>query len=61
MSSYYDSELILYLNGMNKDSMYKNLEKLRSISDSEAEDIILELMDFVVGYCAPNLSIFNMD
>lgn len=48
-------------NGMNKDSMYENLEKLRSISDSETEDIILELMDFVVGYCNSGLSIFNMD
>lgn len=45
-------------NGMDKDSMYANLEKLRSRSDSETEDILLELMDFVVGYCNPDLSIF---
>jgi len=44
--------------GMDKDSMLENLEKLRSESDSETEDILLELMDFVVGYCNPNLSIF---
>lgn len=44
--------------GMGKNSMLENLEKLREISDSETEDILLELMDFVVGYCNPNLSIF---
>ncbi|MFY0519815.1 hypothetical protein [Lysinibacillus sp. UGB7] len=44
--------------GMSKDSMLENLEKLRGISDSEIEDILLDLMDFVVGYCNPNLSIF---
>ena len=44
--------------GMDKNSMYESLEKLRSSSDSETEDILLELMDFVVGYCNPNLSIF---
>lgn len=43
---------------MGKNSMLENLEKLREISDSETEDILLELMDFVVGYCNPNLSIF---
>ena len=45
-------------NGMDKDSMLANLEKLRSGSDSETEDILLDLMDFVVGFCNPNLSIF---
>lgn len=45
-------------NGMDKDSMLENLEKLRSGSDSETEDILLELMDFVAGYCNPSLSIF---
>ncbi len=46
------------IDGMDKDSMIKNLEELRNISDSEVEDILLELMDFVVGYCKPNLAIF---
>ena len=45
--------------GMDKDSMVRNLEKLRNGSDTETEDILLELMDFVVGYCNPDLSIFN--
>lgn len=44
--------------GIDKDSMYESLEKLRSYSDFETEDVLLELMDFVVGYCNPNLSIF---
>ena len=45
--------------GMYKDSMVRNLEELRNGSDTETEDILLELMDFVVGYCNPNLSVFN--
>lgn len=45
--------------GMDKDSMLENLEKLRSGSDSETEGVLLDLMDFVVGWCNPNLSIFN--
>lgn len=44
--------------GMDKNIMLENLEKLRSRSDPETEDILLELMDFVVGYCNPSLSIF---
>lgn len=44
--------------GMDKDSMIKSLEELRDGSDPETEDILLELMDFVVGYCNPNLAIF---
>lgn len=45
--------------GMNKESMLQNLEKLRSRSDSETEDILLDLMDFVTGYCNPELSIYK--
>lgn len=44
--------------GMDKDCMINNLEELRNASDSDKEDVLLELMDFVVGYCNPNLSIF---
>lgn len=44
--------------GMDKDSMIKSLEELRNGNDPETEDILLELMDFVVGYCNPNLAIF---
>ena len=46
-------------NGMDKKRMLKNLEKMRSNSDLETEDILLELMDFVTGYCRSELSIFT--
>ena len=45
--------------GMDKDSMLENLQRLRGISDSRTEDILLELMDFIDGYCNRNLSIYD--
>ncbi|MCM1236255.1 MAG: hypothetical protein NC489_39750 [Ruminococcus flavefaciens] len=45
-------------NGMDKDSILKSLEELRRKSTSETEDTLLDLMDFVVGFCNPDLSIF---
>ena len=45
--------------GVDKDSMIKNLEELRKVNDAETEDILLELMDFVAGWCNPELSIFG--
>lgn len=45
--------------GMDKDTMLESLEKIKSISGSKTEDILLELMDFVSGYCNPDLSIFE--
>ncbi len=44
--------------GMDKDLMLKCLESLREKSDPQIEEILLELMDFVVGFCNPPLSIF---
>ena len=44
--------------GMGKDDMLETLEKLRISCEPEIEDVLLELMDFVVGYCNPNLSVF---
>ena len=45
-------------NGMNKESLLKNMEELRSRSGSEeTEDVLLELMDFITGWCNPNLDI----
>ena len=38
--------------------MLENLEELREESTSATEDILLDLMDFVVGFCNPRLSIF---
>lgn len=42
--------------GMSKDSMTRCLDQLRGV---EADDILLELLDFVVGFCRPELDIFN--
>ncbi len=44
--------------GMDKISMINNLEELRSSCNSDMEDIVLELLDFVTGYCNTRLSIF---
>ncbi|CAK13777.1 hypothetical protein PSEEN0867 [Pseudomonas entomophila L48] len=41
--------------GMPKDEMLECLENLRAAAD---ENIILELMDFVEGYCIKDLSIY---
>ena len=43
--------------GMDKNSMVRNLEELRNGSDTEMENILLELMDFLAGWCNPDLSI----
>ncbi len=45
--------------GMGRDRMLKNLQTLRAESDSETENILLNLMDFVVGWCNPSLAIFD--
>lgn len=45
--------------GMDKDSMLNNLEKLMSECDAKTEVILSDLMDFVAGWCNPNLSIFD--
>ena len=39
--------------GMDKDDMYQCLQNLRGACDGEAEDMVLELMDFVVGFVSP--------
>ncbi len=44
--------------GMDRSSMVLNLETLRKSSDPQTEDILLELMDFVTGYCSPERSVF---
>ena len=45
-------------NGMTKKDMYECLEELRKVCDSVTEDIVLDLMDFVVGFCNPRLDLF---
>ena len=44
--------------GMDEESMYVSLEELRAGSDEETEDLLLELMDFVKGFCNPELCVF---
>ncbi len=44
--------------GMDKNSMMNNLIELRSSCNSDMEDIFLDLMDFVTGFCSPSLKIF---
>ena len=47
-------------NGMDKETMLENMEELRGRSASgETEDILLELMDFITGWCAPGQNIFD--
>lgn len=48
--------------GMDKESMLRNMEVLRSRCDSEEkENIMLELMDFITGWCNPSSNIFNVN
>ena len=57
--SYLHDCLIKFKNkGMDQDSMMNSLEQLRNECTEDEEDIILDLMDLVVGFCSPNLSIF---
>lgn len=48
--------------GMDKDSMYHNLEDLmlemRENKDEASENIIMDLMDRAVGWCNPDSRIF---
>lgn len=47
-------------NGMSKEIMMEKLERIRSRCDSEnEEDMILDLMDFVGGWCSPHMRIFE--
>ena len=46
--------------GMNKQEMYDNLEEMRkNVQTEEQEDLIRDLMDFVVGYCHPKWHVFD--
>ena len=46
--------------GMNKQEMCDDLEELRKHVQTEAqEDLLLDLMDFVVGYCHPKWHVFG--
>lgn len=45
--------------GMSKDRMQQNLEKLRQESDPATEDILRDLMDYVSGWCNPSLAVYD--
>lgn len=44
--------------GMDKDSMLKNLQKIKSQCDFKEKDVLMDLMDFVVGWRSQDLSIY---
>ena len=48
--------------GMDKESMYHNLEDLmlemRENKDEASENLIMDLMDRVVGWCSPDSRLF---
>ena len=45
--------LIYFKNhGMDKDSMLKNLEKIKNQCDFKAKDVLIDLMNFVIGWCS---------
>lgn len=46
--------------GMEKEYMYASLEEMRRQSESdETKDIIMDLMDFVVGFCSSDSAIYS--
>lgn len=45
--------------GMSKDGMLEVMEGLRKKCDSATEDILMELMDFVEGFCNLDLAVFE--
>jgi len=44
--------------GGSRDDAYRALESIRERADEEVEDVILEGMDIVVGFCAPSARIW---
>ena len=48
--------------GIDKDSMYRVLEllrqEMRAKKDEASEDLIMDLMDRVVGWCSPDSRLF---
>ena len=46
--------------GVNRDEVYAFLESLRDgASDEAEEDRILEIADFVAGFCSPHMRIWD--
>ena len=56
--SYLRREMIeLRLEGVSKDDIYTTLQALRSQVTEPQEDILLEAMDVLVGFCSPHMRI----
>ena len=47
----------LRLEGVSKDDIYTTLQALRSQVTETQEDILLEAMDVLVGFCSPHMRI----
>ena len=45
--------------GGGQQTAYRVLEALREHADDETEDVILELMDAVIGWCSPQQTIWD--
>lgn len=41
--------------GMDRQLLMRELEELRAIVDSDSEDVILEVLDFIVGWSHPSM------
>lgn len=44
-------------NGVDRELLFQELEKLRIVVDSDSEDLILEVLDFMVGWCHPDMKL----
>ena len=46
--------------GVSRDDVYAHLESLRETATDEAtEDRILEVADFVAGFCSPHMAVWD--
>jgi predicted ATP-dependent protease len=43
--------------GEQKETLLSRMQELRGLVSSEQEGILLEVMDFLVGYCSPHAKI----
>ena len=46
--------------GMSKDEMLKCLEQIRGKYEAEQEDLVLDLMDFVTGFCSLHMQVYRV-
>lgn len=56
-SALYDLLIELRKQEISKSVLIDELGKLRQLVDDETEDIILENLDFLVGFCSPHMKI----